>query len=77
MNESMKLTIINQSILSTEYENEKLRKKEIKKILNRRFKSRGNQNSDTIRYNLLCFGLNETEIEEEIEKTKYSERPLM
>ncbi len=77
MNESMKFSIINQSMLITEYEKEKFRKREIKKILNRRFKSRGNKNSHSIRYNFFCFGLNEVKIEEEIEKTKYSDRPLM
>ena len=60
-----------------EYQFKKLREKEIKKIVSRRFKSKGNQSVDTIILNFKLFGLSQEEIDKEIEKTKFSQRPLM
>ena len=67
----------NQYLYVEEYQLKKLREKEIKKIVSRRFKSKGSQSVDTIILNLKLFGLSEEEINKEREKTKFSQRPLM
>ncbi len=67
----------NQYLYVEEYQLKKLREKEIKKIVSRRFKSKGTQSVDTIILNLKSFGLSQEEINKEIEKTKFSQRPLM
>ena len=67
----------NQYLYVEEYQLKKLREKEIKKIVSRRFKSKGSQSVDTIILNLKLFGLSEEEINKEREKTMHSSRPLM